>query len=337
MKWKDKKILVTGGGGFLGRYITERLLELNCSKIKTLGRTPQPELEEKGIEVICGDISDSDTVLNACRDCDIVFHVAAKAGIWGSYKEFYSANITGTENVIAGCREHSVSCLINTSTPSVVCSEHDIENGNEAIPYTESFPSYYPQTKAEAEKMVSTASSEDLRTISIRPHLIWGVRDPHIMPRLLDRANKKRIMQIGNGKNLVDMTHVKNAAEAHINAAESVLKNSGISGNNYFVSDDKPVNLWDWTNKFLGDMNAPPITKSISFKKAYTIGTLMEFAFRILPLKGEPPMTRFVAIQLAHSHYFDISAAKQDLGYKPAVDYDDAYNKAIQWMTLEKG
>ncbi len=332
MNWENRKILVTGGGGFLGRYIIERLIELNCTSIKSLGRAHQPLLDKLGVEVICGDLSDYDTVVDACRSCDIVFHTAAKAGVWGSYKDFYAVNVTGTENVIAGCQKHNVACLINTSTPSVLCAEHDIKNGNEKLSYPDTYPAYYPETKAEAEKMVSDASSAKLRTISLRPHLIWGVRDPHIMPRLLERAGKKRLMRIGDGKNLVDMTHVKNAAEAHINAACAVMEKPEISGNNYFISDDAPVNLWDWIDEFLQKMNVPPITKSISFSKAYRIGCMMELFYRILPLKTEPAMTRFVAIQLAYSHYFDISAAKKDLDYQPVIDCNQAFRETIEWL-----
>ena len=336
MNWKEKTVLVTGGGGFLGRYIVERLLELECKKVKSLGRSAQPELEKLGVEVISGNVADSDTVLKACKDCNIVIHTAAKAGVWGAYNDFYSANVTGTENIIAGCRENKVEYLINTSTPSVVCSENDIENGNEDIPYPDNYPAYYPRTKAIAEKMISDSSSDGLKTVSLRPHLIWGVRDPHILPRILQRARKKRLMQIGDGENIVDLTHVKNAAEAHIKAVEALLENPSISGRNYFISDDAPVNLWTWINEFLEKMGVEEISKSIPFKRAYRIGRIMEFFFRILPFKGEPPMTRFVAIQLAHSHFFNISAAKKDLNYQPSVDCEKELEKTIDWLKSQE-
>jgi len=335
MDWHNKTVLVTGGGGFLGRYIVERLIELKCKKVKSLGRSPQPELEKLGVEVFCGDIADCKIVSDACKECDVVFHTAAKAGIWGTYKEFYAANVTGTENIIAGCRDKGVGILINTSTPSVVCASHDILQGTENLPYSDNFPAYYPATKAEAEKMVSAASSENLKTISLRPHLLWGVRDSHILPKLAKRAEQKHLMQIGDGKNLVDMTHVRNAAEAHINAAEAVTANFAISGKKYFISDDHPVNLWDWIRSFIKDLNMPEITRNISFKKAYFIGSSLELFFRIFHFKIEPPMTRFVAVQMAYSHCFDISAAKKELHYIPIVDTEKAYIESIEWIKRE--
>jgi len=334
MNWQQKTVLVTGGGGFLGRYIIERLIELNCSNIKSIGRKPQPELKTMGINTIQGDIADSDSLTDACKNCNIVFHTAAKADIWGRYKDFYSVNVIGTQNIIEACKHNQVDCLINTSTPSVVCTDEDINMGNEKIPYPDTFPSYYPETKARAEKMVSDAS-QSLLTISLRPHLIWGVRDSHILPGIVERAKAKRLIQVGDGTNLVDMTHVKNATEAHILAAEAVTKNPDISGNNYFISDDKPVNLWDWINELLSNLQMPQISKSISFRKAYTIGRVMEFVYKTLTLKSIPPMTRFVAIQLAHAHYFDISAAKKDLQYKPIINYKQAYDETLAWIKKE--
>ena len=332
MDWQNKKVLVTGGGGFLGKYIVERLLELHCAEVRSLGRSPQSELEKIGVNVFCGDIADKNAVLNASKGCDIIFHTAAKAGIWGTYKEFYNANVVGTGNIINACIEYKIPYLINTSTPSVVCGNHDIENGNEQLPYPAHYPAHYPATKAEAEKMVSKASSSTLKTVSIRPHLLWGVRDSHILPTLAKRAKQGRLMMIGTGKNIVDMTHIRNAAEAHINAAEALNANSAISGKNYFISDTHPLNLWDWVEEFLKDIGVSSIRKSIPFKRAYRIGAVMEFIFRLFGIKNDPPMTRFAAIQLAYSHYFDITAAKKELNYKPVVNYKQAYSETIQWM-----
>ncbi len=332
MDWKNKRVLVTGGGGFLGRYIVERLLELKCTEIRSLGRSPQPELEAMGVNLFCGDIADKNSLLNACKDCDIIFHTAAKAGIWGTYKEFYNANVIGTQNIIDLCREYKIPYLINTSTPSVVCENHNIENANEELSYPMHYPAHYPKTKAKAEKMVSNAASLELKTVSIRPHLLWGVRDSHILPTLAKRAVQGRLMQVGDGKNIVDMTHIRNAAEAHINAAEALYSNPEISGKNYFISDDNPLNLWNWISQFLEDIGAPAIKKNIPFKRAYRIGAVMEFLFRLFRIKNDPPMTRFAAIQLAYSHYFDITAAKKELHYKPIVNYKQAYSETIAWM-----
>jgi nucleoside-diphosphate-sugar epimerase len=269
---------------------------------------------------------------NACANRDIVFHVAAKAGVWGTYEDFKRSNIIGTANIIAACREREVPILVNTSSPSVVFSKHDIRNGDETLPYPAKYPAWYPATKAEAERMVTRAASSGLRCISLRPHLIWGVGDNHILPRLARRAAAGRMKRVGDGTNLVDLTHVSNAVRAHILAAEKLTENATFSGNVYFISDGAPVNLWSWIDDFISRMSLPPISSSVSFRTAYALGALFECLHKALGITKEPPMTRFVAAELAHSHYFNISAAKRDLGYTPSVDADKALGEVVEWL-----
>lgn len=333
MNWQKKKVLITGGGGFLGRYIIESLLSLNCTSITSLGRSPQPELANLGVKVICGNIADEKMVLQAAEEVDLIFHTAAKAGIWGPYKQFYNTNVIGTENILTACRSHKIPLLINTSSPSVVSAAENIEHGDESIAYPAEYLAYYPQTKAEAEKKVAAAANSELRTISLRPHLIWGPRDPHILPRLLGKAKSGRLRQVGDGKNKVDLTFVENAAAAHLQAAASLAEKPEISGKNYFISDDEPVMLWQWINDLLTKLGIPEINKQISFGSARKTAAVLETVFKILHLPGEPPMTRFIAAQLAHSHYFNISAAKKAFGYHPVISGEKAMEKTVTFFT----
>ncbi len=332
MNWKEKRIFITGGSGFLGRYIVEELLSLDCNSITSLGRSPQLELKAQGVNVICGDIADTDKVVQAAKHSDIIFHTAAKAGIWGKYQDFYNTNIKGTENVITACKTHKISLLINTSSPSVVSSEKDIENADETMPVPETFLTHYPKTKAIAENLVSNAVSNELHTISIRPHLIWGPRDPHILPRIFQRAAAKRLIQIGDGNNKVDLTYVENAAHAHIQAAEALAEKPELSGKHYFISDDNPVLLWPWIGEILQRMKLPPVSRNISYSKARKIGLILETIYKLFYLPGEPPMTRFVASQLGHSHFFNITAAKQDFAYSTIVADEKALQKTVKYF-----
>lgn len=337
MVWNNKTVFITGGGGFLGRYIIEQLISLNCKKIISYGRSQQPELVEMGVEVICGDISNSELLSNNSKGVDILFHTAAKAGIWGKYKEFYNTNVEGTKSVIVACQKNKIPILINTSSPSVVSTDHDIKGENENLPYPDNYLAYYPETKAEAEQIVANSANSHLRTISLRPHLIWGPRDPHILPRIFAKAAQKRLIQIGDGENIVDLTYVENAAFAHIKAAESLIDSDRASGNKYFISDDNPLSLWEWINDRLKDMEFSTIKKNISYRKAKNIGAIFEFIFKLLNISSEPPVTRFVAAQMAFSHYFDISAAKNDLKYSPMIDNSEAIKKTINYFKGEEG
>ena len=177
------------------------------------------------------------------------------------------------------------------------------------------------------------ANSSALNTVSIRPHLIWGPGDPHLLPRVIQAAAEGKLMIVGDGRNMVDMTYIDNAVEAHIKAAEALHRAPEVAGGKtYFVSDGKPVLLWEWIAGLLKKLAINPPSKSISYRKAYFIGACLEVIYGFLPFAAEPPMTRFVAGQFAFSHYFNISAAERDLGYKPVIDHDEALKRTIEYL-----
>ena len=332
MDWTKEQVIVYGGGGFLGRYIVERLIGLNCGSIKIFNRSTAPELAAMGIETISGDLREPLAVVNAASGCTTVFHTAAKAGIWGRYKAYYDTNVRGTENVLAACKTHNIKTLIYTSSPSVAYPPTcNIENINEDEPYPEKYLAYYPATKAIAEKKVLGEPNKHLSSVTLRPHLLWGPRDPHLVPRVIDAARRGKLAIIGDGLNKVDMTYIDNAAQAHILAAEYLKRQEKCVRKRYFISDDSPVVLWEWVNDLLRELNIPPITRTIAYSKAMRIARVLEIIYKLLPF-GEPPITRFAAGQLAHSHYFDISAAKSDLGYIPVVNNNEAMRATLEWL-----
>ena len=317
--------LVTGGTGFLGRRLVERLLAQGRSVV-VLGRTPAPELEQRGVRFVRASLDDSAAVSAACAGIGTVFHVAAKVGVWGRYDDFFHANVLGTRALLAGCRAHGVARLVHTSTPSVVFNGHNLAGADESLPLTTACPSPYPLTKAIAEREVLAANSPDLRTVALRPHLIWGVGDPHLVPRILARARAGRLRIVGDGQNRMDMVHVENAVDAHLAAEAALAAQSpqagaqpGAGGRAYFITNGEPVILWDWINGLLSALGEPPITRCVSLQTATAVGALCEAAWRVLPLKGEPPMTRFIAAELAKDHWFSIAAARRDLGYAPRI------------------
>lgn len=310
-------VLVTGGSGFLGRRIVDRLLAQGRS-VAVAGRTPAPDLESRGVRFIRVSLEDADGIRAACRGMEAVYHVAAKVGVWGRYDDFFRANVLGTRAVIEGCRAHGVRRLVHTSTPSVVYNGSSIAGANESLPMTTQCPSPYPLTKAAAEKEVLAAHSGALATVALRPHLVWGPGDPHLVPRILARARASRLRIVGEGTNRVDMVHVDNAADAHIAAEAAVARpGSTAGGRAFFITNGEPVLLWDWINGLLTALGEPEVTKRISLRAASAVGLGCEFAWTVLRLGGEPPMTRFIAAELARDHWFDISAARRDLGYSP--------------------
>lgn len=320
------KALVTGGGGFLGGAVV-RLLRGRGDDVRSFTRSAYPWLDELGVEQSLGDLADPEAVERAVAGCDIVFHVAARAGVWGRRSAFFATNVTGTENVIAACRKHGVRKLVYTSTPSVVHASGDIEGGNESLPYPKHFDAYYQESKAVAERAVLAANGPEVATVALRPHLIFGPSDPHLIPRILEKGRAGKLRRIGSRPVKVDVTYIDNAADAHLNAADALDVGSPCAGKAYFISNDEPVVLWDFINRVLAEAGLPPVARTISAWKARFAGRVLEWLYWALRLSGEPPMTRFVAVQLSTSHWYDLTAAKRDLGYAPRVSVEDGLKR----------
>ena len=326
---KPEKVLVTGGGGFLGKAIVRRLLKRG-DQVTSLSRGSYPHLVQWGVDHIQGDIVDPDTVDMACRDMDVVIHTAAKAGIWGRKKDYFEINVTGTQNVIRACHKHRVKRLVYTSSPSVVFNGKDMEGVNESIPYPNHYDADYPASKAAAEQLIRKAARDGLPTISLRPHLIWGPEDNHLVPRIIARA--KSLRRVGDGLNLVDTIYIDNAAEAHLLAADRLNENPNLAGRVYFISQGEPIRLWEMVDAILAAGGLEPVTKSISRNTAWRLGLILETVYKILHIKSEPRMTPFVANELATSHWFNISAARSDLGYVPEVSTEEGLRRLAQWL-----
>lgn len=326
-----QKVLVTGGGGFVGKAVVKQLLGRGLA-VTVIGRNHYAEVEKMGARVITGDICHSDFLNAACAGHDTVFHVAAKAGVWGSLQEYYAINVQGTENVISACRHNCIKTLVYTSTPSVVFRDRDLEGVDETTPYADTFLCHYAETKVMAEKKVLAANCETLLTTALRPHLIWGPGDTNLIPRLVERGMKQQLKIVGDGRNRVDISYIDNVADAHILAAINLEKSQTAAGQAYFISQGEPVYIWQWINDLFARINIAPVRKRVSFKKAYFAGKLLEKIYLLLRRQDEPPMTRFVAEQLAKSHWFSIDKARSDLGYSPRVSTAEGMEKLVNWL-----
>jgi nucleoside-diphosphate-sugar epimerase len=329
--------LVTGAGGFLGQYIVEQLVARG-EQVRALVRRRTRALEALDIECVHGDVRDLADVTRACRDVSLIFHTAAVAGIWGPWHHFYDTNVLGTKNVISACCQAGVTRLVFTSSPSVTFAGRDQCGVDESAPYPPRWLAHYPHTKALAEKMVLEANGQHhLLTCALRPHLIWGPRDQHLIPRLLERAQKGQLRRVGNGRNRIDAVYVGNAAAAHLLAAAALQPASPACGKAYFITNGEPVNCWQWMNQILALARLPPVERSISLPAAYAAGAMLEAAWKVMARSDEPRMTRFLAAQLGTSHWFDIGAARRDLQYEPKISMADGMKKLGEWLTPAGG
>lgn len=325
------RALVTGGGGFLGRAITEQLLARG-DEVTILARGRYPEVEALGARAVQADITSLAALDGVLDGIDVVFHTAAKAGVWGDRDEYQRINVEGTRNIIECCWAQGVGRLVYTSSPSATFSGGDAEHATEADqPYPATFEAHYPESKAQAERLVIQANGERLATTALRPHLIYGPGDPHLIPRVLDRHRAGRLRRIGDGRNKVGITYVDNAAAAHLQAADVLAGGSSNAGKAYFITDAEPVALWPWIDELLVGIGEQPIRGSVSLGAARTVGGLLEWVWKTFGLQGEPPITRFAATSMATSHWYDLTAARRDFGYAPPVSGAEGLRRTIEW------
>jgi 2-alkyl-3-oxoalkanoate reductase len=320
------KILVTGGGGFLGKALVKRIVSQGHT-VRSLSRGDYPELRKLGVETQQGDLAEYRAVHKAVAGCQLVYHVGALAGAWGPYENYYATNVMGTQNIIDACLANDVKYLVNTSSPSVIFAGEDQEGNDETTPYPSSYLAHYPKTKAMAEGLVMNANSDDLKTVSLRPHLIWGPDDTQLIPRLIEQGKAGKLKLVGSGKKRIDALYIDNAVDAHILAGTKLMHGGNCEGKTYFITNDDPWPFEQIVNGILKAAGVDPVTKRISPKIAYFVGATLEQVYSILGKHDEPRMTRFIARQLATAHWYDITAAKEDMGYIPAVSMEEGLRR----------
>lgn len=331
---KKESVLVTGGTGFLGSHLCLKLHEQG-HEVTSLARRLNPDLEEAGIKQIQMDLTAFSTQLDeVLKNVDAVFHTAGKVAMWGAWEDFYRINVEGTKNLVDAAKKQGVKYFIYTSTPSVVFDNHDIKEGDESLPYASDSKSLYARSKIPAEKYVLENNGQNLKTLALRPHLIFGPGDENLIPRLVEKSKKGRLRIIGKGKNLVDVIHISNAVDAHIKSYEALkTKTSNVEGEVFFIAQEKPVELWEFINRVLARYQQPKIKRHLPYSVAYALAFIIEFLFKFFRITDkEPPTTRFVVMQLAKSHYFSHSKAYEKICYTPQMNIDEA----IQTLGVQK-
>lgn len=311
-------ILVTGGGGFIGSSLVKALIKRNY-RVSSLSRNTYSSLEKLGVDQFQGAIHDREVLLRACEGKDAVFHIAAKVGLWGSYEEFYSANVQGTKQLVDASLSCGLRYLVFTSSASVVFDGKHIVNGDESLPYPCKKVSNYTDTKRLAEEIILSANGADLKTISLRPHLVWGPGDRHLIPGILEKARTGRLRQIGDNSNYVDTTYIDNYTDAQLCALDALTGRKNVDGRAYFITNGEAVKVWDFVNAICKVYGLPPIHKKMNREIAYALAWALESVNKVFLPGKEPLLTRFIIDELCNSHWFDISRAKEQLGYAPAV------------------
>ena len=306
----------------------------NGHRVTSFSRREYPLHWALGISSIQADIRDPEAIEKACKGKDIVFHLAAKVGIWGRYEDYESTNVTGTFNVIKACRKQGVGRIVFTSSSSVVFGGSDLEGIDESYPYPENHGSHYASTKAMSERLIIEANSEKLKTISLRPHLVWGPYDSHLIPAILKRAGTGKLRRIGDQEHFIDTTYIDNMIDALMLAADALESNPEAAGKILFITNGEPARVWDFVNSIIQIAGHQPVQKKIPERMALFAAGTSEWFHKLFRIKSEPFITRYAIRELCTNHWFDISKAREVLGYDPGVSYADGFKYLKDYLKI---
>ncbi|XP_061212678.1 sterol-4-alpha-carboxylate 3-dehydrogenase, decarboxylating isoform X1 [Neopsephotus bourkii] len=327
-----KKCTVIGGSGFLGQHMVEQLLEkgyaVNVFDI-------QKRFDNDRVQFFLGDLCDKEALLPALQGVSVAFHCASPAPSSDNRELFYKVNFMGTKAVIEACKEAGVQRLVLTSSASVVFEGTDIKNGSEDLPYAKKPIDYYTETKILQEKEVLSANDpgNNFLTTAIRPHGIFGPRDPQLVPILIEAAKSGKMkFIIGDGKNLVDFTYVENVVHGHILAAENLQKGSPLCGKAFHITNDEPIPFWAFMSRILTGLNYDAPKYHIPYWLAYYLALVLSLLLWLLsPLVTIKATFTPMRVALAGTfHYYSCDRAKRAMGYTPVVSLDEAIERTVQ-------
>jgi nucleoside-diphosphate-sugar epimerase len=307
---------VTGGSGFIGGKLVERLVAAG-SKVRALARSDRSAaaVEALGAEPVRGDLDDPASIVAGAEGCDTAFHLAAHVEQWGPREDFVRFNVDGSRNVVEGARRAGVRRFVHCGTEAVLNVGEPMVNVDETAPLRPDSKVHYSATKADAERVVLGASGDGFEAVSLRPRLVWGRGDTTLLPEFVALTRAGKFLWLDGGHHLTSTTHVDNVVEGLVLAAAR-----GRGGEAYFVTDGDPVEFRSFVSEMIASQGVEPPTRSIPAWAGGAFAAVSEAAWRVLPLRGEPPLTRLAYWLSAKECTIDISKARAELGYEPVID-----------------
>jgi nucleoside-diphosphate-sugar epimerase len=316
------RVLVTGATGFLGSALAQRLAA-DGAHVFGLSRQARPAKRD-GIEWIRADLEDGARLAEVSRDMDVVFHVGGMVGHYGSRKAYLDANVGGTRNVIEACRRNGIRHLVFTSTPSVIADGTGHYGVDETHPYSQRFQSPYSESKALAEQVVRGANGDVLRTVCVRPHMIWGPgQDSHWVGGLRKLGKRGLLYQVGSGTNRVGMTFMDDCVAAHIAAWRALEADAAVGGQAFFVHGGTPITLWQWVRDLTHALGVNGVRGTIPKGAAVAASTVFDALVRMSGGALHFPISRYLITELTTDHYSSIGRARAYLGYEPKVSVEE--------------
>jgi nucleoside-diphosphate-sugar epimerase len=314
----EEAAFVTGGSGFIGGRLIERLRGEGRT-VRALARSDSAaaKVEELGAETVRGDLGDRASLAAGAAGAEVAFHLAAHLGEWGDWADFERGNVEGTENVLAACAEAGVRRFVHCGTEAALMAGEPLIDVDETAPLRPDSKAPYPATKAKAELAVRAASRDGFETVAVRPRFVWGKGDTTLLPELVETVEKGQFAWIGGGKNITDTAHVDNVCEGLVLASEK-----GRPGEAYFITDGERVVFREFVTAMLETQGVEAPSRSIPAWTAAPLAGICETAWKLLPLPGDPPMTKFRSWLLTQECTIRIDKARDELGYRPIVSHE---------------
>lgn len=310
---------VTGGSGFVGRHLLLRLLA-DGHEVRALARSDESAkiVEGLGATAVRADLVDVCDVVDQIRGCETVVHAAADTRQWGAPEEFERVNVTGTRRLLEAARNAAVRTFVHVSTEAVLAGGGALRFVDESRPYPKRHAGDYPRTKALAEQLVLAADTHELTTVAVRPRLVWGPGDTTVLPHILEAAEEQKWVWVNGGYYLTSTCHVLNLCEGIVAAAER-----GVGGRAYFLTDGAPVEFRDFVTRCAAAYGVEMPDRAVSHALARAAAAVVDRSWRVLPLKGEPPVTSVALALGGQEMTVNDGRARAELGYSPVITVDE--------------
>jgi nucleoside-diphosphate-sugar epimerase len=321
------KVLVTGGRGLLGSAVV-RELAARGHQVTSFQRTTAGH--EPPITEVLGDVTDPSAVALAMAGQEAVVHLAARVSMVGPWDEFVRINVEGTRTVLDAAVAAGVRSFVQVSSPSVAHAGEPLVGAEASVASPDHARGSYARSKAQAELLALGYDSPDMAVTAVRPHLVWGPGDTQLVGRIAERARSGRLVLVDDGAALIDSTYVDNAAEAIAQALERCA-HPEVHGQAFVISNGQPRTVAELVGRIAVAAGAQPPTRHVPFAVARAAGAAIERAWVRTGRPDEPPLTAFVAEQLATAHWFDQRRTWRALDWRPQVGIEEGLARLADW------
>jgi nucleoside-diphosphate-sugar epimerase len=273
-----------------------------------------------------GDVADPGALARAVDGVDAVVHLAARVSVAGEWAAFARTNVDGTRLLLDAARSAGVGRVVFVSSPSVAHAGEPLVGAGAGPADPDRTRGHYSRSKAMAERLALAQDTPGFAVIAVRPHLVWGPGDTQLVGRIVERARSHRLALVDDGAALIDTTYVDNAADAIV-AALHRADRADVRGRAFVVSNGEPRPVAEMVARICAAAGVPGPRRRVPFRVAFSAGLVAERMWAAAGREDDPPMTSFLAEQLATAHWFAQRDTRERLGWRPRVSLAEGFDR----------